>query len=253
MGVVSFTFDDFPKSALAVGGGILESYGARGTYYASMNLAGTLRAVGQMFDREDIRAAHRAGHEIACHTHTHLDCCASAKRSMLTEIGDNASALSSAIEGFVPTNFAYPHGRVSPMAKRVLGSRFSSCRGVRGGINSGIIDLADLFSVAIFDSDFDEAEMRHLIDDNCSIGGWLIFYTHDVGDARLPFGCTPGQLEAVVAYTAKRTTILPVRDVVTRLPPLKTIARTVYNAIPGRVHKRWNTPKWLIAGATQFV
>src|SRR5260370_938233 len=73
-GVVSFTFDDFPKSALATGGAILERYGARGTFYASLKLAGAETILGPMFDEEDIRAAHHAGHEIACHTFTHLDC-----------------------------------------------------------------------------------------------------------------------------------------------------------------------------------
>ena len=59
-----------------------------------------------------------------------------------------------------------------------------------------------------------EAEMRRLVDRNRSIGGWLIFVTHDVIETPSPYGCKPGQLEAVVAYAAKRTTILPVRDVV---------------------------------------
>ena len=252
-GIASFTFDDFPKSAFAVGGRILEGYGARGTYYTSMDLAGTHQRVGRIFDHEDICAAHHAGHEIACHTFPHLDCYDAPKRSILAAIRDNAVALSSVLEGFVPTNFAYPRGRVSPMAKRLLGPRFSSCRGVRGGINSGIIDLADLLAVAIFDSDFDEAEMRRLINENRALGGWLIFYTHDVGDAPLPFGCKRGQLDAVVAYASKRTTILPVRDVVARLRPLKVIAGTAYNMIPGRVHREWNILQWLIAGGKQFV
>src|SRR5215469_15892880 len=49
-GVVSFTFDDFPKSALATGGAILERYRARGTYYASLKLAGAETVLGPMFD-----------------------------------------------------------------------------------------------------------------------------------------------------------------------------------------------------------
>jgi peptidoglycan/xylan/chitin deacetylase (PgdA/CDA1 family) len=234
-GVISFTFDDVPKSAVAAGGSILERYGARGTYYVSMNLAGTVGSVGPMFDDADIQSAHRSGHEIGCHTHTHLDCCASAKASILAAVRHNAAAVSSVIEGFVPTNFAYPYGRVSPMAKRLLGPRFSSCRGICKGINHGTIDLADLRATAVYDSKFDEAEMRHLIDENRSVGGWLIFYTHDVVDAPSPFGCKPAQLGGLVGYAAKRATILPVRDVVARLHPLRAIPRAVYKAIPRRV------------------
>src|SRR5437870_5577238 len=73
-GVASFTFDDFPKSALTVGGAILEKYEARATYYTAMQLAGTQNHLGPMFEVDDIAAAHRAGHEIACHTFSHLGC-----------------------------------------------------------------------------------------------------------------------------------------------------------------------------------
>jgi peptidoglycan/xylan/chitin deacetylase (PgdA/CDA1 family) len=70
-GVISFTFDDFPESALAAGGDILEGYGARGTNYASLKSPRSDRLRPGF--HEDIRAAHRAGHEIACHTYTHPD------------------------------------------------------------------------------------------------------------------------------------------------------------------------------------
>jgi hypothetical protein len=34
----SFTFDDFPRSALEVGGKILRAHGVAGTYYVSLEL-----------------------------------------------------------------------------------------------------------------------------------------------------------------------------------------------------------------------
>jgi peptidoglycan/xylan/chitin deacetylase (PgdA/CDA1 family) len=214
---VSFTFDDFPKSALATGGSILERHAARGTYYASLKLAGTERNVGPMFDHQDILAAHRARHEIACHTFTHLNCRRATKSSILGEIRGNATALSSLIDGYVPTNFAYPYGAVSPSAKRVLGGEFLSCRGIRRGINFRTVDLADLLAVWIYTVDFDEAHIRHLIDCNTAVGGWLIFVTHDVVEMPSPFGCKPTELEAIVSYAAKTTAILPVRDVIKHL------------------------------------
>src|ERR1051326_7690424 len=68
-GAVSFTFDDFPRSALTAGGRILEEYGLRGTYYASLQLAGSVGDLGPMFEREDVLAAHALGPELACHTY----------------------------------------------------------------------------------------------------------------------------------------------------------------------------------------
>jgi peptidoglycan/xylan/chitin deacetylase (PgdA/CDA1 family) len=99
--VVSFTFDDFPKSALAVGGDMLERYGARGTYYTSMKLAQSDNH--RWFDDHDIRAAHRAGHEIACHSYTHPDLREMPRPMILAEVRNSAAALSSLIEGFLPS------------------------------------------------------------------------------------------------------------------------------------------------------
>jgi len=215
-GVVSFTFDDFPKSALA-GGHILERHGARGTFYTAMKLAGTNDILGPMFDHEDILAVHRTGHEIACHTFTHRDLRYANRSTMLAEICENSTALSSLIEGFVPTNFAYPYGSVSLKAKYVMGSRFSSCRGIFNNTNQGVADLAELPAKTLYAADFDKAEIDRLIDNNSSVNGWLIFFTHDVVEMPSPYGCTPSQLESVVAYAAERATVLPVRDVIAGL------------------------------------
>ena len=38
--IVTFTFDDFPKSAATTGAAVLERHGWRGTYYASAGYAG---------------------------------------------------------------------------------------------------------------------------------------------------------------------------------------------------------------------
>ena len=38
--IISFTFDDFPRSALYTGGAILERFGLNGTYYAAFGLMG---------------------------------------------------------------------------------------------------------------------------------------------------------------------------------------------------------------------
>jgi peptidoglycan/xylan/chitin deacetylase (PgdA/CDA1 family) len=216
-GVISFTFDDFPKSALVTGGGILERYGLRGTYYAALKLAATADVLGPMFDGEDVRAAHDAGHEIACHTYTHLNCRHAARRTIVAEVCKNQAAISALIEGFTPINFAYPFGAVSLAARLTLGARFSSCRGIRPGINCGIGDLADLLATQVYAANFDEFRIRRLIDQNRSLGGWLIFYTHDVAEKPSPFGCKPRQLERIVAYAARSATILPVRDVVAKV------------------------------------
>jgi hypothetical protein len=52
--LISFTFDDFPRSALLAGGAILESFGYRGTFYASMGEMGNDSEVGEIFRPDDL-------------------------------------------------------------------------------------------------------------------------------------------------------------------------------------------------------
>lgn len=215
-GVVSFTFDDFPRSAWVNGGAILEKFDKRGTYYAAMGLAGTENQLGPMFDADDLRAAHAAGHEIACHTYSHRDCCRASPNEIAAEITRNASALAELIDA-PPGNFAYPFGGVSLTAKNTLASRFASCRGTGRGLNHGTVDLADLLATSIYSRDFDRDLLCQMIDDAQAANGWVIFYTHDVADPPSPFGCTPKQFQSIVAYAAENVPVLPVRDVIARL------------------------------------
>ena len=216
-GVVSFTFDDFPRSALVHGGSILERHQARGTYYTAFGLAESANELGEMFDRDDIRSAHLRGHEIACHTYSHRNCAQSEKGLLQAEVRDNAGALAPIVDGKGMTSFSYPFGAVSPQARAVMGRSFSSCRGIQPGINERIPDYAELRANKIYATQFDQAKLRDLIDMNFALGGWLIFYTHDVEDSPSAFGCTQAQLETVVEYAARRMPVLPVRDVVSGL------------------------------------
>jgi peptidoglycan/xylan/chitin deacetylase (PgdA/CDA1 family) len=216
-GVVSFTFDDFPRSAWTNGGAILGQYDVRGTYYAAMGLASTANHLGTMFDIDDLRAVHERGHEVACHTYHHVDCGTVPRARMADEITENAAALARVLGNAAIDNFAYPFGGVTLAAKNALAGRFASCRGTGRGLNKGTIDLADLLSTSLYARGFDSAGLCRLIDAAKATGGWVIFYTHDVSDEPSDFGCTPAQFQSVVAYAVEHAAVLPVRDVVARL------------------------------------
>src|SRR5690242_16869415 len=216
-GVISFTFDDFPKSAFVAGASILERHGARGTYYTAAGLAGTEGELGRQFDPADVVTLHDRGHEIACHTHSHLRCSEARPSAIRKEIRANRAVLSSFLGRFRPANFAYPFGATSPAAHRAVKPYFASCRGIRPGINEGVLYVRELLANKLYASNFDEGEIRQLIDRNRKVGGWLIFYTHDVDDAPSPYGCTARQLESVVAYAAKSQSVLTVREVMASL------------------------------------
>ena len=72
--VISFTFDDYPRSALDLGGCILKSEGISATYYTAFGLARTGSPSGLIGSIDDLAACVAAGHEIACHSYDHIDC-----------------------------------------------------------------------------------------------------------------------------------------------------------------------------------
>jgi peptidoglycan/xylan/chitin deacetylase (PgdA/CDA1 family) len=182
-----------------------------------MGLAGTANNLGPMFERDDLRAAHAHGHEIACHTYHHRDCGRLMPGDIADEIDRNAVALARTLGAPAITNFAYPFGGVSISAKSELSTRFTSCRGTGRGINHGTVDLADLLSTSLYSRTFDRERLCQMIDDAQAAAGWLIFYTHDVAEEPSPFGCTPAELQAIVAYAAENMPVLPVRDVLAGL------------------------------------
>jgi peptidoglycan/xylan/chitin deacetylase (PgdA/CDA1 family) len=214
-GLVSFTFDDFPTSAWDAGAPLLEARGAKGTYYMALKLLGTDGEVGTLATPEIIRSLHAAGHELGCHTYTHLNCGHASTAEILRDVERNAAVFDALIPGFASANFAYPYGSVSLAAKRALAAIFVSCRSIRPGINAGPIDFADLKANAIYHHTFDAERTMQLIDRNRACGGWLIFYTHDVRRSPSPYGCTPHELDAVVAYAAHRSRIVTIREAAT--------------------------------------
>ena len=73
--LISFSFDDFPLSALQAGGAILKSYSACGTFYAAMGLMGkTSPQMGPYFGPGDLEILLKDGHELGSHTFSHISC-----------------------------------------------------------------------------------------------------------------------------------------------------------------------------------
>src|SRR5579863_8295658 len=71
--VVSFAFDDFPRSALTEGGRMLREAGWTGTFYTAGGFCGRRVDGVDYFSRDDLIQVDRDGHEIGCHTYTHMN------------------------------------------------------------------------------------------------------------------------------------------------------------------------------------
>jgi peptidoglycan/xylan/chitin deacetylase (PgdA/CDA1 family) len=216
--MVSFTFDDVPETAYATGAAMLERHRARGTFYVSGALAGTVQPDWRLMSADDCRDLHQRGHEIGCHTHSHRAAQALDAAEMEAEIVRNRVFFRSIATDLGPENFAYPYGSVSLARKRQVQRHFASCRGVTGGINAGRVDLALLKAVPLSDARTDRRAVEALIRATVARNGWLIFFTHDVTASPTPFGCTPGLLEhALAAAGSAGCATLTVRDALRHL------------------------------------
>ena len=187
--MLSFTFDDAPITAVHGGAQVLEARGVRGTYYVSAGLAGQEAPMGVCGGADDYRKLAEAGHEIACHTYSHLDCGQAAGDEVAADVNANAEAFRA---WGVPEaqTFAYPYGDVSPATKPALASRFRLLRALHKGVIVKGSDLNQTPGVGVEGPD-GEAVARRWIKVAKRRNAWLILYTHDVRDQPSPWGCTP--------------------------------------------------------------
>ena len=186
--MVSFAFDDAPASAARAGAEILEARGLRGAYFICAGLAGRTAHMGPYATREDVLRLVEAGHEIACHTYSHLDCGKADVGAIEVELDRNAEALAA---WGVPrlATFAYPYGDVSPAAKRATARRFTCARALHRGLIGPGSDLNQAPAVGIEGQD-GEALARRWLARAEPRKAWLILFTHAVEAEPTPFGAS---------------------------------------------------------------
>jgi peptidoglycan/xylan/chitin deacetylase (PgdA/CDA1 family) len=186
--MVSFSFDDAPATAALAGAKVLEARGLRGAYYISAGLAGGSGPMGDYASLEDVQRLALAGHELACHTFSHLDCGQADGPDISADTDRNAQALR-AIGVTSLESFAYPYGDVSRAAKAVLTGRFRTLRTVQAGLVEDGADANQLPSVGIEGAE-GEARAMTWLDRARQRRAWLILYTHDVCAQPSAWGCT---------------------------------------------------------------
>ena len=208
---ISFTFDDFPRSALLTGGAILKRLGVTGTYYASFGLMGKQAPTGTMFLPEDVHALLEQGHELGCHTFGHHDAWKTNTRTFEESILENRKALSRLVPGAAFRTFAYPINVPRARTKRRVAEYFKCARAGGQTFNSGTADLNYLHAYFLEKSRDNPAVVERVIEQTRRARGWMVFATHDICDKPTPWGCTPEFFEEVVE-TAVRSgaRVLPV-------------------------------------------
>ena len=211
--IVSFTFDDFPRSALYTGGAILKHFGQRGTYYASLGLMGTQAPTGRIFDPADLDLLFADGHELGCHTFDHHHSWNTPTKEYLDSVTRNAEALRNLAPDAAFSTFSYPISPPRPGSKQRVGERFLCCRGGGQTFNTGTTDLNYLSAFFLEKATHAPDTVHALIEENRRVHGWLILATHDVDQRPTPFGCTPAFFETVVrSAITSGARILPVAE-----------------------------------------
>jgi peptidoglycan/xylan/chitin deacetylase (PgdA/CDA1 family) len=190
--MVSFCFDDAPESAALRGAEILEARGLTGTWFISMGLTGQDGPMGVNADAGQIGRLLEAGHEIGCHTFSHLNCGMAPAGIVAGDVERNLKALQ-AQGAPQPLTFAYPYGEVSAPAKVALGERFALARALHHGLIGEGSDLNQAPAVGI-EGPAGEEVARRWLHRAIAEKAWLILYSHDVRAAPSPFGCTPAAL-----------------------------------------------------------
>lgn len=199
--IVSFTFDDFPKSALN-GADIVEKHGGRAGFYACTSFLGQRSPVmGEMFDGATLNELSVRGHEIGAHTHSHLDCAKARLEKVERDIGENLVALA---EAGYPENvsaFAYPYGETTYSAKCWIGEVFATGRGILPGVNVGDTDRSQLRAIELGSSEMHRRRALAALKTCIEAKGWLFFFTHDVSKSPTKQGA-PSALIAELAHLA---------------------------------------------------
>lgn len=209
--IISFTFDDFPRSALLTGGKILQSYGLKGTYYASLGLIGQTIETGTMLLAEDVKDLVAQGHELGCHTFGHCHAWDTRPSRFESAIRQNREALQVLVSGASFKSHSYPIGVPRAQTKHITSKYFTLCRGGGQTFNAGVADLSYLSAYFLEKSRDDPDAIKRMIDENSRARGWLIFATHDVSDRPTQWGCTPQLFQDIVQRSAlSGAKILPV-------------------------------------------
>ena len=214
--MVSFTFDDAPLTSAVAGAALLETRGLAGTYYVSAGLSGTQAPMGPCAEPVDYRRLAKAGHEIACHTYSHLDCGQASGPAALADVVRNAEAVAAwDVEEMV--SFAYPYGDVASGTKAALAKRFSTLRALHHGLVEKGSDRNQLPAVGI-EGPEGEAVAKRWLGQAKGKTAWLILYTHDVRPDPSPWGCTPEVLARLIDQaTADGFDVVTVREGARRL------------------------------------
>ena len=211
--IISFSFDDFPKSAAEIGAAYLEKNGFRGTFYAAGALNGTTQDGIQYYDDGDIANLIAVGHEIGCHTFNHHNLMRLSADQVSDEFTRNREYFGSRLKENDFSSFAYPLGAVSPSVKSAARGAYPICRGAWSGMNAGRVDMSLLKVIPLEPAQLSRDQTLDLFEDARAQNAWMIFMVHDIQNDHSNCGTTPTHFREIVdLVAASGIEVLPVKS-----------------------------------------
>ena len=207
--IISFSFDDAPRTAFNHGSEILNAHGAWATFYVSLGILDSDSPSGVLASKSNLRRALEEGHELGCHTFDHKNAWETKPDIFVQSVLRNRQALNDLFPSSAFLSLAYPISGPRPETKRRVGKLFRCCRWGCQTYNVGSIDL-NLLKAFFLDarSGATTEGVKQLIDQNSNERGWLIFATHDIDDNPSSYGCSTKFFKEVVQYAATSGSLL---------------------------------------------
>ncbi|GJQ61417.1 MAG: polysaccharide deacetylase [Melioribacteraceae bacterium] len=191
--IISFTFDDFPSSAM-YGAELLADSNLSATFYIAMHLMESSR----FFTAEDIRWLVANNHELGCHTYDHKSMRFQTAKSINFSLANNQIALNRVIPGYKFQNFAYPFGVLPFLSSMEIPNSFTSARGIRQGINHRSVEIYNLKTVKLYEQIHSIEQIKRYLDKTLELNGWIIFYTHGIEKEYDRYSCSPEYFNEVL-------------------------------------------------------
>ena len=212
--VISFTFDDVPNCGFEHGMAILSKHGFAGTFYVALTFLDNDSSETHFRERH-LKMALAQNHELADHTHDHLEFYETGFEQASQDINRNKKRIRKILPGYQFVNFSYPFGHQTFSSRKIVYHEYQSGRGNEFGINRGLVDLNNLKSVRLYENRYTLKKIYRFIDRAIATKSWLIFFTHDIQDNFTDYGCSPAYFEAVVSYCAEnKVKVLTVKDAI---------------------------------------
>jgi peptidoglycan/xylan/chitin deacetylase (PgdA/CDA1 family) len=198
-GILSVTFDDFPRSAWLAGGELLADVGGQATYY----LAGAFRCENidgaPYFRDEDVAHLVEAGHELGCHSFDHRSVLDVTLRAYLKSVQRNAEFVASLLPGYHLRTHAFPYGHVRVANRVALRRRFEILRGIKEPHRLDRFDSTHVDAGGLEMRREGSIDWPRLIAETARTRGWLVLFTHGVTDNPTPYDTTPLALRRILS------------------------------------------------------